>query len=264
MTNQPSTGLLANKGIAITRPVDQAQKLNALVCAEGGTPISFSLIEITTLKDYTRFSQTIAPLAAFDWAVFISSNAVQNAMPRVIKQFGGIPKNLKFAAIGPATAAELGEFGVDDVLTSQGRFDSEALLALPEMQAVNGQNIMLFRGVGGRELLAGTFKARGAKVTFAESYRRINPQTNCLTLEQLWQKQQLHAIVVTSSEAMRYLLQMACNPQDNSASQWLKNSLLCVNHARVAEPALALDLQVKVADAPGDAAMLDLLIKALA
>lgn len=264
MTNQASTGLLANKGIAITRPVDQAQQLNALVNAQGGTPISFSLVEITALNDYSTFSQTIAPLAAFDWAVFISSNAVQNAMPRVIKQFGGIPKNLKFAAIGPVTAAELANFGVDDVLTPQDRFDSEALLALPEMQAVSGQNIMLFRGVGGRELLADTLKARGAKVMFAESYQRTNPQTNCLMLEQLWQKQQLHAIVVTSSEAMRYLLQMACNPQDNSAPQWLKNSVLCVNHARVAEPALALGLQVEIAEAPGDAAMLDLLIKALA
>lgn len=263
MTNQPSTGLLANKGIAITRPVDQAQKLNTLIHAQAGTPISFSLVEITALDDYTMFNQAIAPLATFDWAIFISSNAVQNAMPRVIKQFGGIPKNLKFAAIGPVTALELATFGVDYVLKPQGRFDSEALLALPEMQAVVGQNIMLFRGVGGRELLADSLSARGAKVRFAESYQRTNPQTNCLALEQLWQNKQLHAIVVTSSEAMRYLLRMA-NPQENSSSQWLKNCVICVNHARVAEPALALGLQVKVAEAPGDAAMLDLLIKALA
>ncbi len=263
MTHQLSTGLLANKGIVITRPVEQAQKLKALIVAQYGMPIPFPLVEITSLEDYTLFNQVIAPLATFDWAIFISSNAVQNAMPRVIEHFGCIPSNLKFAAIGPVTAAALVNFGVVEVLTPQGRFDSEALLALPEMQAVHGQNIMLFRGLGGRELLADSLIARGAKVAFAESYQRINPQSNCLPIEQLWQNKQLHAIVVTSSEAMRYLLQMA-NQQEKSSSQWLKNCVICVNHARVAEPARALGLQVKVADAPGDAAMLDLLIKALA
>lgn len=247
-------GLLANIGIAVTRPVDQAKKLNALISAQAGTPISFSLVEITELDDYSSFNQAIAPLATFDWAIFISSNAVQNAMPRVIKQFGGVPKSLKFAAIGPATAQELAKFGVNFVLTPQNRFDSEALLALPEMQAVDGQRVMLFRGVGGRELLADSLKSRGAEVTFAESYQRTNPQANCLVLEQLRQNQQLHAVVVTSSEAMRYLLQMAGN------AVWLKHIAICVNHARVAEPALALGLQVKVADAPGDVAMLECLI----
>lgn len=262
MTNQPLAGLLANQGIAITRPVDQAKKLNALISAQGGTPISFSLIEITALDDYRIFNQAIAPLESFDWAIFISSNAVQNAMPRIIKQFGSIPKNLKFAAIGPVTAAELVKFGVDYVLTPEGRFaperfDSEALLALPEMQAVSGQNIMLFRGIGGRDLLADSLTERGAKVTFAESYQRINPQTSCSMLEQLWRKQQLHAIVVTSSEAMRYLLQMAGD------EIWLKSCVICVNHARVAEPALALGLQIEVAKASGDEAMLALLLESL-
>ncbi len=259
MSHQQLIKPLANKGIAVTRPVDQAQKLNALITAQGGTPISFSLIEITELDDYTAFNLSIAPLRRFDWAIFISSNAVQNAMPRMIEQFNDIHQlpQLKFAAIGPVTATELMTFGVNQVLTPQDRFDSESLLALPEMQAVDGQNIMLFRGVGGRELLADSLKARGAQVTFAESYQRTNPQTNCLALERLWQNQQLHAIVVTSSEAMRYLLEMA------DSAHWLKYIIICVNHARVAEPALSLGLQVRVAVTGGDVAMLELLIDAL-
>ena len=259
MSHQQLIKPLANKGIAITRPVDQAQKLNMLITAQDGIPISFPLIEISALNDYTAFNQSIAPLNQFDWAIFISSNAVQNAMPLVVEQFGSLNQlpHLKFAAIGPVTATELMTFGVNAVLTPQGRFDSESLLALPEMQAVNGQNIMLFRGVGGRELLADSLKARGAKVTFAESYQRTNPQSNCLALERLWQNQQLHAIVVTSSEAMRHLLEMA------GSANWLQNIIICVNHARVAEPALALGLQVQVAKAAGDVAMLDLLIEAL-
>ena len=111
----------------------------------------------------------------------------------------------RFAAIGPTTAAELERHGASRVLTPHARYDSESLLALPEMQAVGGQKILIFRGVGGRELLADELRARGADVRFAECYRRINPQQDASTLSGLWQNRQLHALVVTSSEVREAL-----------------------------------------------------------
>ncbi len=246
-------------GIAITRPVAQATKLSTLIRANGGKPISFPLIDIVPLQDYSSFDNTIKRLATCDWAIFISSNAVQNGMPRVLTQFRQLPPQLAFAAIGPVTADELRQMGVPYVLIPQHRFDSESLLSLPEMQAMQGKRVMLFRGTGGRDVLADTLKARGAQVTFAECYQRINPQNDCMLLEQLWRNQQCHAIVVTSSEAMRHLLEMTHNGSDH----WLRNMQLCVNHARIAEEAEAIGLHVTIADAPGDEAMLACLQQAL-
>ena len=99
-------------------------------------------------------------------------------------------------------------------------------------------------------MLAETLKARGAQVTFAECYQRINPQTNFDLLEQLWADKKLHGIVVTSSEAMRYLLVLAGD------ADWFRNLTLFVNHARVAELPLQKSLNVLVTDAIGDEAML--------
>ncbi|MEY3862679.1 MAG: hypothetical protein RIR60_1045, partial [Pseudomonadota bacterium] len=113
-----------------------------------------------------------------------------------------------------------------------------------------GKRIVIFRGQGGREVLAETLQARGAQVSFAESYRRFNPQTDSLLLEQKWQQGQLDAVVVTSSEAMRYLIALAAE------SIWIKHVSLCVNHPRIAELPKSLGFKVLVADAPGDAAML--------
>lgn len=240
---------LKGTGIAITRPIDQAKKLNALVSEAGGTPILYPLIQIIPLRDYSQFESIISAVKQYDWAIFISSNAVQNSMPRLLKL--GIPPNLKFAAIGPVTAAELQSFGVDNILTPAHRYDSESLLILPEMHAMQGKKVMLFRGVGGRDLLAKTLKARGATVTFAECYQRINPQTNCDLLAQLWAEKKLHGIVVTSSEAMRHLIDLAGD------SEWLKNVTLYVNHARIADLPLQLGLKVKVASIPGDIGMLN-------
>jgi uroporphyrinogen-III synthase len=254
---------LNNIGIAITRPVEQAKKLNALINHHGCVAISFPLIDIVPLANYSQFDDTLNTIDDYDWAIFISSNAVQNGMPRLLSKFSTLPPQLQFAAIGPATAAELTQMGAPQVLIPKHRFDSESLLSLPEMQAMQDKRVMIFRGIGGREVLADTLKARGAQVTFAECYQRVNPQSDCLFLEQLWQNKQCHAIVVTSSEAMRHLLEMTNNGNDT----WIRNIAICVNHARIAEEALltgAADLHLTIADAPGDEAMLACIQLALA
>jgi uroporphyrinogen-III synthase len=261
-----STGSLQHLGIAITRPLAQAHKLSTLIAEAGGIAISFPLIDIVPLQDYCAFNEAIEPIVEIDWAIFISSNAVQNGLPRVLQRYPTLPSKLRFAAIGPVTAQEIQSFGIQVVLTPQTRFDSEALLALPEMQDVNGKHIMIFRGVGGREVLADTLKSRGAMVTFAECYRRINPQSDCNFLKTLWQQKQCHAIVVTSSEAMRHLLEMA----NGGYEDWLLSMPICVNHARIAEeaknaahPNVRDHLQLSVAEAPGDIAMLACIEQAL-
>ena len=246
---------LHGRHIVITRPIGQAGKLTGLIKEAGGEVVSFPLIDIAPLENYQAFEEVMNHLHEYDWAIFISSNAVQNAMPLVSKL--KLPSNLKFAAIGPSTAAELSKFGVQNTLIPKDRFDSESLLALPEMQAVNNQKVMIFRGVGGREVLADTLKSRGAEVHFAECYQRINPQKDLSMITMLSQQGLLDAIVITSSEAMRHLLAMANN------QEWLKNVKLCVNHARIAEETNQLGLNVHVATAPGDEAMLACLIKTL-
>ena len=245
---------LAGCGIAITRPVEQADALKEGILRAGGTPIAFPLLAIVPLEAYEVFDGVVETLPQCDWIVFISSNAVQQAMPRIAARFPQLPPKLRFAAIGPATAQELTRYGVELVLTPAARFDSESLLALPELQDMQQQRVLIVRGVGGRELLADTLRERGADVAFAECYRRVNPQPDAGKLPELWQNGRLHALVVTSSEALRNLLQLA---QD---ARWLKDIRVCVNHARIAEAASAHGLKVALADAPGDTAMLQCLI----
>ncbi len=265
---------LTNRVIAITRPLDQAKRLSAMIHEAGGNTLAFPLIEIAPLEDYTAFEASIADIEQADWAVFISTNAVENAMPRVLKKLNSKKLNgfsqtharkLKFAAIGPVTAEaikahtqSLGlNLAINEVLIPNGRFDSEALLATPAMQAVNNQRIIIFRGIGGREVLADTLKSRGANVTFAESYQRVNPQTDCALLANAVQNKTCDAIVVTSAEAMRHLLQLA------NGADWLQKLPICVNHARIKEEASHLGLTISVADAPGDEAMLACLNRTL-
>jgi uroporphyrinogen-III synthase len=244
---------LAGAHIAVTRPPEQATKLNTAIVAAGGSVISFPLLDITSLPDLSAFHAAITPLHQFDWAIFISSNAVQYGMP--LLQQASLPASLKFAAIGPTTASALGSFGVAEVLKPADRFDSESLLALPELQQMQGQRVLIVRGVGGREVLADTLKQRGAEVVFGECYRRINPQKNADVLAQAHAGNRLQAIIITSSEALRFLLDVA------GESDWLKAVPLFVNHDRIAEQAQSHGLTVISAGQPGDEAMLQLLTR---
>lgn len=248
--------MLQGKTIVITRPIEQTKKLVALLEGAGALSVLFPLIEITVLTDYTDFDATLTKLPGMDLAIFISSNAVQHGMPKLIQSYPILPKGLQFAAIGPTTADALHHYGVQHVIQPKERFDSEALLALPEMQHMEGKNVMIFRGVGGREVLANSLAARGAKVFFAECYRRINPQANVDLLVNLSKKNQLHAIVITSSEAMRSLLELT----EKDLAGVLKNTRICVNHQRIFDDIPTfLQAQTHVASAPGDLAMLQCL-----
>lgn len=248
---------LTHRGIVITRPRQQAQTLADLVRGAGGHPILFPLLEIVSITDCSLFDSTIDRLEQFDWAIFISSNAVEHGMPRLLAR-RSLPPGLRFAAIGPMTAAALAQYGVAYTLTPQGRFDSESLLALPEIANMQGQRCLIFRGQGGRDLLANELTARGAQVSFAECYRRVNPSHHLNQLHPLWQNGQLNAMVVTSSEALRNLLDLfaATPPEQN----WLKKIPLFVNHPRIAEAATQQGLQAVVAEAPGDPGMLATLV----
>jgi uroporphyrinogen-III synthase len=156
-----------------------------------------------------------------------------------------VPKTVHFAAIGPATKAALEKFGITDILTPKDRYDSESLLALSEMHVVAGKRIMIFRGLGGREVLANTLTERGAKITLAECYRRINPSQDVSPLKELWQSGRLHAIVITSSEALRSLVAL-------NAGAWLYNVPIFVNHPRIAEAAIAECLQAVLTNSNND------------
>ncbi|HEY8084811.1 MAG TPA: uroporphyrinogen-III synthase [Methylophilaceae bacterium] len=240
-------------GIVITRPQQQALALAEMVRQAGGEPLLCPLLEIVGLDDYTAFDAVAADLDTFDWAIFISSNAVQHGMQRLLAH-RALPAELKWAAIGPMTAQELQGFGVEQILTPTERFDSESLLKLPEMKAVKGQRFVIFRGVGGRDVLAAQLIKRGAEVVFAESYRRISPPLDITQLHGLWQNGHLHAIVVTSSEALRYLLEYV------EANPWLMEVTVFVNHARIAENAIKHGFQAIVAQDLGDEGMLQALV----
>jgi uroporphyrinogen-III synthase len=217
---------LAGFKVVVTRPRDQALKLAQKIEQAGGVPLLFPLLEITSVQDAAALNEQVARLGQFNMAVFVSPNAVHYGIA-AIRASGAVPPgSLKIATVGQGSAQALHESGITSVIAPTKRFDSEGLLALPELQHVAGWRVMIFRGDGGRELLGDTLRERGATVEYASCYRRSKPQQDKSVL----MASAPDAIIVTSSEALDYLWQML----DDSEHDVLRNTALFVPHARIA------------------------------
>jgi len=197
-------GALAGIGVLVTRPSHQAARLARRIEAEGGKAVCFPALEIADPADPAAVAAIIARLDFFDFAIFISPNAVLRALPW-IRARGPRPPRLRLVAVGEGTAQALADAGESNVLAPTARFDSESLLALPALQAVAGKQIVIFRGAGGRELLGETLRARGAGVEYAECYRRVRPAADAQALLHRWRAGDIHIVTATSVETLRNL-----------------------------------------------------------
>jgi uroporphyrinogen III methyltransferase / synthase len=232
---------LRNRGIVVTRPVGLAQRLAELLAGAGARPILFPAIEIEPLG--TR----VPALDGVELVVFASPTAVQVAA----EGMKGVPA--RFAAVGNGTKRELESRGFVDVLAPESGGDSEALLALPEMQALSGKRVLIVRGEGGRELLAESLTARGAQVGYFECYRRTAPRADPAPLIQAWDRGEIDAVTVFSTQALENLSAIA-------GAQRLADTPVFVNHARVAERAREAGIPQVIVAGAADEEMVDALV----
>ena len=250
---------LHQTGVVITRPSHQTSEIKSLVNEHQGHPIEFPLLEIQSKSQNETFQHTVLKLEDYDWAIFISSNAVQFGMPAVKHAFHSLPESIKFAAIGPSTQKALKLFDVHDVLIPEENFDSEGLLATSEMNDIQNKKIVIFRGEGGRETLAETLRARGAEVTYAECYVRTFPQTNLDLLKAFSEKIHISAILITSSEACKEFVRLS--RQKNM--DFLKDILFIVNHPRMVNVLERESLMTFSSDEPSDQSMMKKLLETI-
>jgi len=227
-----------------------------MIRAAGGVATLFPVLEIRDLEDLKPLLAIITRLDEFDLAVFISPNAVNKAM-NLITAHRALPPALLCAAIGRGGVKELARFGVTNAIAPARRFDSEALLELPELQEMRGKRVVIFRGDGGRELLGDTLKARGAHVEYAECYRRGMPNLDAAPLLKAWARDELDAVTVTSSEGLRNLYEMI----GATGRQRLRETAVFVPHSRIAEVARELGLTRVIVTAPADEGLMSALIK---
>lgn len=236
--------------VLVTRPDKQSERLNNLIAAAGGEAMLFPVIAIQPLAVDKSTLESICSNA--DLIIFISSNAVEcfcQAMSGELLQSG-----LRLAAVGEGTAKAMKQNGLAVDLKPALSTGSEGLLALAELQQLNDQQIVIVRGRGGRELLADTLSARGAKISYIETYERILP---VYSKEECQRAEQADYLVCTSVAGVDNLCKIMAMYR-----QHLMNKPLVVLSERIRQHALSLGFkQVLVTCEASDDAIVQRLIE---
>lgn len=244
---------LAGRTVLVTRPARQAAALVQAIRAAGGEAFAFPALDVEALP-LDALTEPLARLAEADIAIFISPNAAQFGMA-AIRAGGMLPEAIEVFAVGPGTARALQAQGVGGVITPGGQ-DSEALLALPQLNAVAGKRVVIVRGVGGRALLADALTARGAQVTFMECYRRMRPQADAAPLLACWLAGGIDAVTVTSAETLHNLAALL----GEAGMPLLAATPLFAPHEKIAEAARRFGIARVIATPGGDDGLVDGLV----
>lgn len=241
---------LSGLSVLLTRPAAQAVAVADAIMARGGNVVSLPLLEIVPVTEriaVERLKTFIMALDNYDVAIFISTNAATLGVEWIENYWPQLPAGIEAYAVGPGTAEILRQLSWPVHCADTG-VTSEDLLALTGLQNVTGKRIALFRGQGGRELIAETLRERGARVDYLELYTRHVP---AYTPEDVLQKIDQHGINVVVTTSMQILdsFLTLLGPTIESSTM-LQNLCVIVPSQRVREYAHAAGL-VNAIDAGG-------------
>lgn len=235
--------LLADIGVLVTRPEQQAGTLCRLLEAQGAVAHRLPALRIVEHPQRREFLARLKSLPAFDLIIFISANAVRHGVEILAQR-----RDLAIAAVGPATARALNQAGFRVSVAAGEGFDSEHLLKHPRLASLHGQRVLLVKGSGGRELLEQQLAQRGAHVETAAVYQR-RPATpapgRLLELERRFAAGEIQVITATSLEIARHLFALV----SGALRDHFQQALWVAPSARVAQGIATLGVHQPVIQA---------------
>ena len=160
------------------------------------------MLEIKSLSITPGAKNLVMNLDQQDIVIFVSRNAVIKSIP-VLEEYWPQWPLLSWFAVGRSTAQALENYGIKAAYPDKA--GSEGLLALPGLREPEASRVMIVRGQGGRELLAEELVARGAAVSYFETYTRIGVDYGAGLVGDLYEEN-INICVVTSLEGLDQLL----------------------------------------------------------
>ena len=221
--------------VVITRPLAQAKPWAEQLAAAGFVPRLINLLEIRPLQEPEQqraIQNRIMDFDLYQKAIFVSQNAVHQAMDWLDRYWPQLPIGIDYFAVGATSARELAAYGLavtDLAQAESGSMTSETLLQAPGLQQVAGEKIIIFRGLGGRGHMGDELRARGAQVDYCELYARCLPESAAAELA-AWLLERAadpnpSILALHSGESLKHLLLLMAGlprqQQQQLASSWL-------------------------------------------
>lgn len=225
------------KRIWVTRPEGQQAPLVALLERAGFKAVVQSSLQLEALPISPEDKERLINIDNYQAVFFVITNAVRYALKVLEDYWPQWPVGVNWLAVGDATAKALSAAGFVPQWPESG-FNSEAALAMPSLQQMEGQKVLILRGETGRELFTDTLRARGATVERIPLYRRrCHPSLK-------WPSPAPDAVMVTSVESWH------CIQQCGGAK--LHDTLIIAGSERIAQAIHEMGFKSVVAASPHD------------
>lgn len=199
--------------LLLTRPADDCAVLAQQLADAGHFGACLPLLAIEPLAETPQQRSTFLDFDHYEAIVVVSKPAARLALERLDQYWPQPPVGQQWFAVGAATGSILDDYGLP-VCWPQSGDDSEALLALPEWEAlleVPGARVLILRGEEGRPWLGEQLRARGASVDYLPLYRRVCPAYPAGELRRRIEGQKLDGLMVSSGEGLARLIELAGN-----------------------------------------------------
>lgn len=165
---------LLGKGVVVTRAREQASDSANLLSEFGADVIQFPTITIKPLADYSLVQNTLKDLKKYHWIVFTSVNGVKYFWQQ-LKALGLDSRALggkKIAAIGPATAEAIAEFGIIPDFIPE-KFVAESIAEGMVALGMDKAKVLLPRASVARDVLPEALAKAGATVDVLPIYETV-------------------------------------------------------------------------------------------
>ncbi|HEV8046349.1 MAG TPA: uroporphyrinogen-III synthase [Terriglobales bacterium] len=197
----PLTGLR----VIVGRARHQAGALSSGLRALGAEVAEIPFIEIRKPRSYKPLDAALKNLHQYDWLILTSVNGVEAFWQRLNKLHltKRQLKQLKIAAIGPATRKAIQKHGVKVNVVPEEYVAESVVEALRD--EVPGKCILLARARVARDVIPRELRRLGAKVDVVEAYETVIPQSSRARLRAILKdsKRRPDVITFTSSSTVR-------------------------------------------------------------
>jgi uroporphyrinogen III methyltransferase/synthase len=198
---------LFGRRVVVTRARAQASEFAALLEEQGAEVIEVPTFRIEPPADLGPLKESVARAGQkFDWIAFTSVHAVE-ALFGALRQAGLDSRALapsRVAAIGPATAERLAQYGIR-ADAQPGTFTTAAVLAaLASAGDLKGRRVLYPRSdIAPPEFIA-ALRERGAVVTEVVAYRTVPDASNAAQVKDMLLRGEVHWLTFTSSSTVQY------------------------------------------------------------
>ncbi len=216
---------LAGTRILVGRARHQASSLSKSLRSLGASIVEIPFIEVRKPQSYQPLDHALKSIKTYDWLILTSANGVEALWKRVkkLRIAKTALKNLKIAAIGPATKKAIVKHGLKVKMVPEEYVAESVVKGLRDQ--VPGKRVLLVRAKVARDVIPEELRSAGAHVDVVEAYETVVPEKSRTRLRALMKSpsRRPHVVTFTSSSTARNFAELLGNFTEGSRDvNWLK------------------------------------------